>query len=136
MGDAIAGALPRLRSAAESMMTDTCTIRRPGAPVFDAATGAYTTPDTTVYTGKCRVRTRSVGFLRDRLVEAGEEQVSLWPYIVAVPMSVTGVQVSDVVTVDTSGDPALVGVAMRVRVATLGTNANARKLDCEQIANG
>lgn len=136
LGDAIAGALPRLQTEAETMMTDTCTITRPGEPVFNPTTGTYTTPSTTVYTGKCRVRTRSVGFLRDRLAEAGEMQDVIWPYIVAVPMSVTDVQVLDEITITASKDPALVNVSMRVRIAALGTFANARKMDCEEIASG
>lgn len=117
-------------------MTDTCTIRRPGVPVFDSATGTYTTPSVTVYSGKCRVRTRSLGFLRASEVEAGEEQAVLWPYMVAVPVSVTDLAVLDEITVDTSTDPALVGVVMRVRVVSLVTDATARKMDCEEIASG
>ena len=117
-------------------MADTCTITRPGTPVFDSATGTYTTPSTTVYTGKCRVRTRSIGFLRDRQAEAGEELVTIWPYIVAVPISASDVQVLDLVTITASADPLLVDATMRVRIANAGTNANARKLDCEDIANG
>ncbi|HWU21550.1 MAG TPA: DUF6093 family protein [Nocardioides sp.] len=135
LGGAISAALPLLRAQAESMMTDTCTITRPGEPVFDSTTGTYTDAGTTVYTGKCRIRTRSIGFLRDRQAEAGEELTTIWPYIVAVPISASDVKVLDVVTVDTCADPLLVGVTLRVRIANAGTNANARKLDCEEVAS-
>lgn len=135
LAGAISGVLPLLQGQAESRMTDTCTIRRPGAPVFDASTGTYTTAKPTVYSGKCRVRTRSLGFLRDRRAEAGDEQVVLWPYMLAVPVAVTDLAVFDEVTIDASTDPALVGVVMRVRVVSLATDATARKMDCEEIAN-
>jgi len=135
LGQAITGALPLLQSEAESRMTDTCTIRRPGAPTFNSTTGAYTASSTTVYTGKCRVRTRSLGFLRERAAESGEEQTVLWRYMVSVPVSVTDLTVLDEITIDTSTDPALVGVLMRVRVVSLVTDATARKMDCEEIAN-
>lgn len=136
LGQAITGALPLLRGQGESMMIDTCTIRRPASPTFNATTGAYTTTKTTVYSGKCRVRTRSLGFLRERAAEAGEEQTVLWPYMLAVPLTVTNLAVLDEVTIDASNDPALVGVVMRVRVVSLGTDTTARKMDCEEIARG
>ena len=135
LGSAIAGALPLLQAQSESAMVDTCTIRRPAAPVFDPATGTYTTSKPTVYEGKCRVRTRSLGFLRASEVEAGEKQDVLWPYMLFVPASVTDLAVLDEVTIDTSVDPGLVGVVMRIRVVSLITNATARKMDCEEFAN-
>src|SRR5213075_776715 len=52
LGEAMSAALPLLQGQAESMMTDTCTITRPGTPVFNASTGTYATPSTTIYTGK------------------------------------------------------------------------------------
>jgi hypothetical protein len=138
LGQAIAGALPLLQGEAESMMTDTCTITRGGGTrTFNATTGTYSTSGgSTVYSGKCRIRTRSLGFLRERQAEAGEEQVVLWPYTVAVPVSVTDLAVLDELTVNTSTDPALADVVMRVRVVSLVTNATARKMDCEEVARG
>jgi hypothetical protein len=135
LGSEIAGALPFLRESAESMMVDACTITRvSGAPVFDSATGTYTDPaPTTVYTGECRVRTRGK-FLRDKTVQAGEADTYIWPYIVSVPVSVTTVNLLDIVTVTASRDPALVGAVMRVQIESLSTNGTARKLDCEEIA--
>jgi hypothetical protein len=46
-----------MRARAESLMSDTCRITRPGDgdPVFDPNTGTYTDPPpVTVYEGKCR----------------------------------------------------------------------------------
>jgi hypothetical protein len=125
-----------MRAQAESLMVDTCTITRPaGPPTFNADTGQYSDPvaPLTVYTGKCRIRTRT-SVLRDRITQAGEAEVVIWPYIVAVPVTDVDVAVLDIVTITASTDPALVGHAMRVRIANLATNATARRLDCEEIA--
>jgi hypothetical protein len=64
--DDIAAALPELRDAAESRMTDTCRITVPDTtadPVWDPETGTYTQPDVTIYgpeiephEGKCRIK--------------------------------------------------------------------------------
>lgn len=136
LGEAIASALPRLQAEAESMMTDSCVITRPGTKTFDDTTGNYTPgTDATVYTGKCRIRTRSLGFLRDRQTETGEELATIWPYIVAIPAGAGDIQVLDEVTV-TSADPILDGITLRVRIASAGTSTTARRLDCEQLAHG
>lgn len=136
LGSAITGALPTLQAEAESMMTDSCVITRPGTPVFDDATGQYTTPaGDTVYSGKCRIRVRSLGFLRDRQTETGEELATIWPYIVAIPVTAGDIKVNDLVTV-TAADALLDGALLRVRIANAGTSTTARKLDCEQVADG
>lgn len=116
---------------AEALMQDSCTITRAGGgSSFDPATGTYTDPaSTTVYTGKCRVKPRN---LVDRTVQAGEQQVSLWPFEVSVPVSATDVDLDDVVTVTGSIDPSLVGRTLRVRSVARGTFLTARRLDCEE----
>jgi hypothetical protein len=121
--------------AAEQLMTETCTITRENGETatFIAATGQYTDTTATVYAGKCRIRPRSA-FLRERIAEAGEQAQFLWPYIVAVPVSVTDVQVGDIITVTASGDASLVDRQLRVRIAARGENVTARRLDCEELA--
>jgi hypothetical protein len=135
IGAAITGALPFMRAQAESMMTDSCVITRAsGDPVFNATTGKYDTPTPdTIYTGKCRIRTRSQ-FLRDRAADGGEHQVLIWSYIVSVPLTVTDIRVDDVVTVTASTDPALVERELKARITNLATNSTARRIDCEEIA--
>lgn len=112
-------------------MVDACTITRTGSPgAFDETTGAYGagTP-TTLYTGKCRVRPRDNA---DRIEQAGEQQVSFWPFIVSVPMSVQGVQVDDLVTITASElDADLVGTVLRVKQVLQGTHITARRLSCD-----
>lgn len=124
----ITSATGRGQRFAEQTMTDTCTITRAGEPVYNPATLAYTASSTTVYSGKCRVKPRPV---MDRQVQAGEQALQIWPYVVSVPMSVTGVQVDDVVTVTASADADLEGQVLVVKDVTRGTNVTARRLGCE-----
>lgn len=123
------------RAAAEALMVDACTITRvtPGT-VFNETTGQYddTPPPTTVYTGKCRVKPRDNA---DRVVQYGQEAVSLWPYIVSIPMAESGVELDDIVTVTASAlDTALVGAGFRVRQVLAGSHLTARRLGCERNA--
>jgi hypothetical protein len=120
------------RAFAEQLMQDTCTITRAdaGTPVFNETTGAYTSSaPTTVYTGPCRVKPRN---LADRVVDAGEQAVSLWPFQVSIPFAATDVELDDLVTVTASVDPSLVGRELRVRSVTRGTFVTARRLECEE----
>lgn len=120
------------RAAAESLMVDTCTIAAGAATeVYDEATDTYVTPTGSLrYSGACKVKPRDNV---DRVVEAGAQTLSIWPYVVSVPMSVTTVELDDVITVTACPlDPALVGTRLRVRQATTGTYLTARRLGCEE----
>jgi hypothetical protein len=124
-------AIRRGRRAAEALMVDTCTITRgTGEQVFDPATGQYvTTAGELLYTGPCRVKPQNNA---DRVVEAGGQAVSLWPFVVSVPVSEVSFEVDDLVTVTASVlDPALVGKVLRVRQVALGSHLTARRLGCE-----
>lgn len=119
------------RRAAEGLMTDTCTITRGGGDrVFDPPTGEYvTTAGAQLYSGRCRVRPRDNA---DQVVEAGGQTVSLFPYVVSLPVSAVPFAVDDLVTVtDSRLDPALVGVLLRVRQVNVGSQVTARRLGCE-----
>lgn len=135
LGGAIGAAVPYLRAQAESTMTDSCTITRPATSTFNTTTGAYATTTTPIYTGRCRIRTRSTNFLRDKESQAGEQLAVIWPYIVSIPATASDVQVSDIVTL-TAADPLLNGKTLRVRIANAGTSTTARRLDCEEVADG
>lgn len=119
------------RAAAEALMADSCVITAANATqVYDEATDTYITPAGAVrYSGACRVKPRDNS---DRQVEAGAETVSLWPYVVSVPMSVTTVENDDVITITACPlDPSLVGVVLRVRQVLAGSHLTARRLSCE-----
>lgn len=110
-------------------MTDACTITRPGERVYDSTTGTYSTHSTPVYDGKCRVRPAGT---QGRTAQAGERDVSTWPYLVSLPLSVADVRQDDTLTVTESADPALVGLPLRVRDVAKGTHITARRLGCEE----
>lgn len=126
-----AGATLAGRRAAEGLMTDACTVTRGGGErTFDPATGRYvTTPGGPVYTGRCRVKPRDNA---DQVVEAGGQNVSLFAYVVSVPVSDVAFEVDDLVTVTSSVlDPALPGLVLRVRQVNVGSQITARRLGCE-----
>lgn len=129
LGAAVAGAVPYLRAQAESQMVDTCTITQAGTKTFDETTGTYTDAAAReIYSGACRVKPwlpRS-----DRQVEAGDQPVQVWPYTVSVPLTALGVLPGQTCTINTSGDPDLVGLALIVRDVGRGSQVTARRLGC------
>jgi hypothetical protein len=118
------------RVEAEALMVDTCTITRAAQGTFNETTLVYdSNTSTTVYTGKCRVKPRDNA---DRVVQFGQEAVSLLPYVVSVPMSVEGVAIDDLVTVTNSVlDPELVGKVLRIRQTFVGSHITARRFGAE-----
>lgn len=119
------------RAAAAGLMQDTCTVARGGGtPVLDTSTGQYVTASgAVVYTGPCRVKPRDNA---DRVVEAGGELVSLFPYVVSVPVSAVDFEVDDQVTVTAAAlDPGLPGLVLRVKQPAFGSQLTARRLGCE-----
>lgn len=102
--------IPEIRQEAESLMIDSCVISRGGTPIFDENTGEYTTPGTVVYSGKCQLRDPGIAEVKR---EYGELQVTAASQILAIPHTVTGVQVNDVAVV-TTADPQ--AATMRFRI--------------------
>lgn len=90
------------RAAHQQLMLDQCEIARPVAPVWDPETGTYQQLDPAViYTGPCRVKPAGVG----QETQAGEEQLAVRRYEVALPADASGpVGVGDVLTVTDSTD--------------------------------
>lgn len=115
--------------AADALMTDTCTITRAATGrTFNTTTGQYTAnADSTIYTGSCRVKPNPAA----STVQAGDRQVTVWPYTVSVPIAVDDVELNDKVTVTSSADPALTNIELRIRAVARGTYLTARRLDCE-----
>lgn len=118
------------RVAAERLMTDTCTVTRPGEPVFNETTGTYTPTSTTIYTGKCRVQaanTLAGG------PNAGERVVVISRFTVSLPISAPVVQVDDIVTVTIGTfDAQLIGKRFRVASLHHKSHATARRLEVEE----
>lgn len=124
------------RTAAEALMEDTCTIAAAGADVvYDSGTDSYVAdPGSSRYSGKCRVR--MPGVLSEASPQFAGREVTLQTAVISVPVSVTGVQVGDVVTITAvavGGDGDLVGRTYTVVGLHHQTHMTARRLRCEEV---
>ena len=112
-------------------MVDSCVITRPGAQgALNETTLQYEGKTySLVYAGPCRVRPRDNA---DRVVDAGDQPMTLLPYLVAIPVSAPRVQIDDRVQLTTCQlDPQLVDAKLRVRDVARGSHVTARRLGCE-----
>jgi len=124
----LAARLARGRAMAESLMTDTCRIRKRTGETTDAA-GRVTPTYVTVYEGRCRFQARG---LTGESARAGEQTVDVLRLELQVPVSVTGVRTNHEVVCLTSVDPELVGRVMRVAQEFVKTHATARRFPLEE----
>lgn len=130
-----ASVLARGRAAAEAGMVDACTIRRVTGTTTDRDTGAitktYLSPNP--YAGKCRVQQHQA---QARSEDAGEDYTLLLTLEVQLPMSVTGLQSGDEVTMTSSvSDPDLPGRLFRIRDLAHKSEATARRVQCEEVTS-
>lgn len=117
-------------------MPDVCTIRRPGGTrgAFDPATGTYDTVPYDPYypatgdTGICRVQSAGDSLAAETV--AADQQVTTHVCVVAVPYSVTDVQVGDIIKVTTSNDPRWAGREFKVGDIQGSSFVTARRLLC------
>lgn len=124
-----ASVLARGRAAAEALMVDTCTIRRVASE--STGTGGVVTPTlTTLYSGKCRVQQVRA---KANEVDAGEAYLLMLQLEIQLPMSVTGLQAEDQVTVSASANDAdLVGRVFFVRDLAHKTHATSRRVQVQE----
>lgn len=92
-------ALLRGRTAAESLMVDACTIVRMGTPQLDENTGQFVTPESPVYSGKCKVQSKDASTATP---EAGEASFTVVSRQVHIPANAADVLDGDVVTITAS----------------------------------
>lgn len=109
-------------------MVDACLIRRRTGETTDAV-GNVTPTYTTLYAGKSRFQQSDV---QARPETAGEAYVLMLRRELQLPMSVTGLKVSDEVTCTASVDPDLVGRTFLVRDLAGKTHATARRVQIEE----
>lgn len=107
----------KARRDAEDLMTDQCTVTRPGESTTDPDTGLPNTDTEQVYAGKCKVQTS--GGLASEQTEGSAAQnmgaVSLvWSLYVHFPYGTPGLRAGDVVEVTESANPLLVGRRFRL----------------------
>lgn len=127
----IIGVLPFLRTQAESLMVDTCTITRPGDPVTDPDTGDVTPSSTFVYSGPCKVQ-QTISQASNPT--AGSHQFTVLDSRVDLPVSAGPFKVDDVVTITASVlDPQLAGSVFRVVELFHKSMATAQRTRVEQV---
>lgn len=130
LGADIAGILPSLRAQAESMMQDTCTVTRGGADVFNPDTGQYEpAPGETIYADKCRIQ---AGGTQAANPEAGGAVFTVEKPELQLPFG-TSLEVGDQAVIDSSVNPALVGVAYRVTGLGQKTHATSSRYAVEVV---
>lgn len=120
------------RQQAESLMTDTCTITRGAAsPVLNESTGKYDTPGSTVYSGKCRVR--SAGNVGSQGRDAGDAFAIVARPTISVPVGSASFVTGDLVTLtDAPLNPQLVGARFKVLSVSDQSQPTALRLECEE----
>lgn len=127
------------RRAAEALMCDTCTIRRPtGRIIVDPDTGVATPQYEPVYHGRCRVQT--AGGVASQVVSASGDStnvggnVPVWSLYLHLPADVTGVRSGDLATIEHSIDPDLTGRRLRlVNLQSEKTYATARRWNVSEM---
>lgn len=120
-----------MRQQAESLMTDTCTITRGAAsPVLNESTGKYDTPGSTVYSGKCRVRS---GNTQASGRDAGDAFALVNRTTVSVPVGSAAFVTGDLVTLtDAPLNPQLIGARFKVLSVSDQSQPTALRLECEE----
>jgi hypothetical protein len=121
-----ASVLARGRAAAEALMVDACSIRRKTGETTGA--GGYVTPTygAPLYTGKCRVQQAAA---QAQQQDPGEAYVLMLRLEVQLPMSVTGLEPEDEVTITASvHDEDLVDRVFLIRDLAHATHKTARRV--------
>lgn len=129
--DDVYGALPELRAAAESRMTDTCEVgyEAPGE-VLNEDTGLYEPTFTAVYTGRCRFKPSStaageIDAAGQLLVEQDNE--------LHLPIEASAAVQRDMQVRITGSltDPGLAGTRARIKSPAVGSYMTARRFSVE-----
>jgi hypothetical protein len=125
-----AAALACGRALSESLMVDSCVIKRVAGEVTDPFSGTITPTYSTIYTGKCRVQHREA---QGREETPGQAFLIMLLLELQLPMSVTGLQVDDQVTITASAhDPDLPGRVFFIRDLMHKTHATARRVSIQE----
>lgn len=124
--------LEEARAAALEGMVDTCTIRRKSGETTDAD-GVITPTYSTLYTGVCRVQQQQPYAERH---DAGQAYLLLLRLEIQLPMTVTGLEPDDILTIVTSVmDADLPGRVFVVRDLAHKTDASSRRIQCQEVTS-
>jgi len=135
-GADIAAALPELRAYAESLMLDSCIVTSDGgAPTWDDATGAYTSPaGATVYAGRCQLPKAAPA---GQDVQTGEASWVAGSVVLKLPMTAAPGETGDPLAVTTGHTVTITskgGLTLTVRLAMPQTFEKSRKVACEVVS--
>lgn len=127
-----AAELARLRDDQEAFLPDTCTITRGDAtPTFNPATLEYDSdPDTTIFTGPCRVSPMDI---QQHNVMFGETSRDLLLYIATMPFDAPVLNKDDTFTVTASNDGQLVGRSLDVHSVIVTSLETARRVVLQEV---
>lgn len=117
--------LARARAAAQRGMVDTCVIKRITGSVTDPNSGVITPTTSTIYTGPCRVQQAQA---QGNPQDIGEAFLVIMRHEVQLPVTVTGLQEADQITITASADPDLVNRVFTIRDTFHKTHASSRRV--------
>ena len=131
LGDALVDVLPELREMAESLMTDTCTVKWPTSSSVNQTTGVETVTYRTDYTGKCKFQD---GGTQAMTAEAGGAVFTVERPEVHFPIGAFTPLIGHVIERTVAPlDPSLVGHPVRVSSLPRGSQRTAMRLGVEEM---
>lgn len=132
--------LTRMRSSAQSLMTDTCTVKRAtGELSVDPETGVSTPLQSLVYEGACKVQTYG-GVASESSVSGSQgtlgTKVAQWSLTVHFPYATPGLQSGDIVEIHQSQNTALTNRKLRlINLQSEKTHATALRWNVKEITS-
>lgn len=131
LADDVLGALPDLQAAAESLMIDQCVVERATGEVTDPVTGVVSEGWEAIYSGKCKVQSRTAVATEPM---AGGHRFTIEQLAVHFPVSVP-CRLDDRVTITAAAlDPHLVGLQFRLTELPRGSIRTANRWNAELVA--
>jgi hypothetical protein len=131
-GATVTGVLPELRTMAESLMTDTCIVRRDtGDTAQSSTTGTVENVYTDLFTSKCKVQARN---LVSQDAEVGGRTATSVRLEVHLPLDAAVVQARDVVEITAVGalsDVQLLGRKFVITAPVAKSFSTARRYEVE-----
>lgn len=130
--------MQRLRGFAETLMRDECTVTRAtGETHVDSETGVTTPVFITVYAGRCKLQT-SGGIGAETSVSGVQTSVGgkipQWSLYAHFPFDTPGLEEGDVMEIQTSYNPELVGRKLRlVNMQSEKTHVTAQRWNVKEI---
>jgi hypothetical protein len=123
----------RGRQAAETLMTDTCTVQRATGTSTNDTTGVVTPTYSTIYTGKCKLQRPAGGARHDE----AEASVVVAPLQLHLPIvGSEAVTVDDIATVTAAAmDSGLVGKVFRIDGPADASLKTARRLPVIEVTS-